>query len=151
MFLDLSIDGEEAGRIRIGLFGKVVPRTTENFAQLAARKEPGEGYKKCPFHRIQKDFMIQGGDFVFGNGNGGFSIYGETFEDENFKVNMMRVCAVTLTVLAAGALWRGAGEHGQLRGEYQPLPVLHPHLLQHARQVSAGKQAAAHLLLQGLP
>ena len=32
--MDVSIGGEEAGRIMVGLFGKIVPETTENFAQL---------------------------------------------------------------------------------------------------------------------
>ena len=37
--------------------------------------------------RIVKDFVVQGGDFIFGNGKGSYSIYGETFPDENFRVN----------------------------------------------------------------
>lgn len=65
------------GTIEIALMPDIAPKATENFLKLAEKNY----YDGLTFHRVIKDFMVQGGDPT-GTGAGGESIWGSPFEDE---------------------------------------------------------------------
>ena len=65
------------GDIELAFFPEDAPKAVENFIRLA---ESGY-YNGVTFHRVVKDFVIQGGDPT-GTGAGGESVFGPTFEDE---------------------------------------------------------------------
>nr|XP_060625672.1 ranBP2-like and GRIP domain-containing protein 4 isoform X2 [Anolis sagrei ordinatus] len=85
VYLEVSADDEPLGHITIELFSNIVPRTAENFRALCTG-EKGFGFRNSIFHRIIPDFVCQGGDITRHDGTGGKSIYGNSFEDENFEV-----------------------------------------------------------------
>ena len=82
----------DKGAIEIEFFAADAPKAVENFRLLA---EHGY-YDGVTFHRIVRGFMIQGGD-PDGNGRGGQSAWGSTFEDE---------------INAQSALYRGGYRRG---------------------------------------
>ncbi|XP_060964006.1 peptidyl-prolyl cis-trans isomerase CYP21-1 isoform X2 [Cannabis sativa] len=99
VYLDIDIDKQRYGRIVIGLYGKVVPKTVDSL--LAGEKGKGVHgkelhYKGSPFHRIISGFVIQGGDIINGDGRGYESIYGGTFPDENFKIKHSHAGVVSM-------------------------------------------------------
>ncbi|KAL1311669.1 hypothetical protein AAFC00_001773 [Neodothiora populina] len=91
-FFDVTLGGEPLGRVKIEVFSDIVPKTAENFRQFCTGETKNhlgkpQGYKGCRFHRVIRDFMIQGGDFLNGDGTGSTCIYGtKAFADENFEL-----------------------------------------------------------------
>lgn len=86
VYLDFSVDNVPQGRVVIQLRKDVAPRAAENFRALCTG-EKGYGYHGCRVHSIVPGQYIVTGDYQYGNGEGGASIYGEPFPDE---VNPLR-------------------------------------------------------------
>lgn len=81
-FLISQNSNKPLGSLDIELFIDDLPRTCLNFITIAQKGF----YNGTPFHRVIKDFMIQGGDFINKNGTGSYNIFykDKPFEDENF-------------------------------------------------------------------
>jgi len=84
------------GSFEIELFADKTPKTVENFAGLITKGY----YDGIKFHRIIKDFMIQGGDPT-GTGSGGESYFGGDFEDE-FSTELLHESAGILSMANRG-------------------------------------------------
>ena len=87
LIMNIEIDGHpEQYKVEIELFDDIVPLTSKNFRTLATKGVNNKSYKNSIFHRVIKNFMIQGGDIVNHDGTGSISIFGDQFEDENFQL-----------------------------------------------------------------
>ncbi len=69
----IAIIKTNQGTMKAVLFTKLVPESAQNFIDLAKQGK----YNDVPFHRVIKDFMIQGGDFTRKDGTGGYAAKGE--------------------------------------------------------------------------
>nr|XP_055042312.1 probable inactive peptidyl-prolyl cis-trans isomerase-like 6 isoform X1 [Misgurnus anguillicaudatus] len=94
VYMDIETGGEAAGRLLFELFSDLCPKTCRNFKALCtgeagmSKSNLELSYKGSIFHRVVPNGWVQGGDISPGRkGNGGESIYGPTFEDENFVVS----------------------------------------------------------------
>ncbi|TSC59965.1 MAG: peptidyl-prolyl cis-trans isomerase-like 1, partial [Candidatus Peregrinibacteria bacterium Greene0416_62] len=83
------------GDITVEIDADAAPKTATNFIVLA---QSGY-YDQLTFHRVIPGFMIQGGD-PNGNGTGGNSVYGETFEDETDDANALMAIGYKAGVIA---------------------------------------------------
>jgi peptidylprolyl isomerase len=90
VFMDFTVDGEAAGRVVFELRTDIAPVACENFRSLCTgwkglgRFDKPLHYKGNRVHRCIPDRLVMAGDIITQDGTSGESIYGDTFEDENF-------------------------------------------------------------------
>lgn len=91
VFFDIIQGEKKLGRIVMQLYMDITPKTAGNFKAICTGDNDEKlTYKNSIFHRVIKDFMIQGGDITNADGTGGKSIYGDKFADENFQIKHTR-------------------------------------------------------------
>lgn len=94
---DSAVIHTSMGDVEVELYAKDAPKTVENFTKLSS-----EGfYDGLTFHRVIKEFMIQGGD-PSGDGTGG---PGYQFEDE---INSHKIVAGSLAMANSGPNTNGS-------------------------------------------
>lgn len=95
VYMEIVANEKSLGRMIIELHSDKLPRTCRNFTKLCIGDEEERTkhspplaltYQNSVFHRVVKNGWIQGGDIVQGKGDNGWSVYGETFEDENYSM-----------------------------------------------------------------
>ncbi|KAI0284814.1 cyclophilin-like domain-containing protein, partial [Russula brevipes] len=91
---DVAINSRPTGRIVFQLFDDVIPRTVQNFRELATRQH-GFGYAERFVHRIIPDVRV----LLHSNGTGGRSVYGEEFDDEDIKLKHDKVRRLSMPIM----------------------------------------------------
>ena len=99
-------------RVVVELYPATSPLASQNFYRLCPGKEASAGasgktlhYRGSAVHRVQSGFVIQGGDFIFGNGSGGESVYGGKggkFKDDRGGLALKHDCAGVLSMGNSG-------------------------------------------------
>lgn len=99
-------------RVVVELYPATSPLASQNFYRLCQGKEASPGasgktlhYRGSAVHRVQSGFVIQGGDFIFGNGSGGESVYGGKggkFKDDRGGLALKHDCAGVLSMGNSG-------------------------------------------------
>ncbi|XP_065836308.1 probable inactive peptidyl-prolyl cis-trans isomerase-like 6 [Oscarella lobularis] len=91
VYMTISIDGSDVGKLIFELCKRLCPKTCENFKALCVGHATESGqtlhYKDSLIHRIVAGGWIQGGDILGGSGAHSESIYGPNFPDESFSMS----------------------------------------------------------------
>jgi len=95
VYMEIVANDKSLGRMVIELHSDLLPKTCTNFMKLCigdeeerTKHEPPLAltYQNSVFHRVVPNGWIQAGDIVQGRGDNGWSVYGGTFEDENYAI-----------------------------------------------------------------
>lgn len=89
---DEAAEAEGAGRLVIGLYGELMPKTAENFERLCE----GNGYAGTTFYRVLSDLQISGGAIGDPKGDSGKSAFGSSFEPDNFNLKHTKAGLVSM-------------------------------------------------------
>jgi cyclophilin family peptidyl-prolyl cis-trans isomerase len=93
VYMDITIgDKPEVKRLEFELFLDKFPKTVINFKNLLLGKSKDEKqtYKGSVFHYVGRGDVMEGGDYEYGTGMGGLSIYGGTFNGEKLRYRYSR-------------------------------------------------------------
>ncbi|EPY26460.1 peptidylprolyl isomerase [Angomonas deanei] len=115
--MDITVEGEDLGRVSIGLFHDTVPKSVENFRSFCtgercvnttSKRASVLYYKGVPFHRIIPGFVVQGGDVLTRDGRSNVSVFGYPFPDESFAGKAGKHLPGTVALSSSGPNQNGS-------------------------------------------